>query len=368
MPRAKKLDPPSPAGPILLYTEEMEIRENVPLAPLTTFKIGGAARYFTEVKNVDEIREALAWARDHKVKHNIIAGGSNLLIPDEGLDALIIRITAPIYGSMGDSIYGVSGNVVEAEAGRNSQQQADSRFLHESPFVVNSGCDLLGLIRRSAVAGLSGWERMAGIPGTFGGAIRGNAGAFGTEMKNVIESVQALDTTTDKIVNLQNLECEFVYRSSIFKKHPKLIILSAKVALKQGNRERSERLIEETITERERRHLQNVRAAGSFFMNPVAPREIQELFEKEKNTKAREGRVPAGWLIEKAGMKCARVGGAVASEQHPNYIVNESNATAADVLALTEQIRREVKGKFGVILSEEVSVFSARRTIFFDRN
>ncbi len=116
-------------------------------------------------------------------------------------------------------------------------------------------------------------------------------------------------------------------------------------------------LIEETIRERERRHIQNVRAAGSYFMNPVAPAHIRELFETEKNTTSREGRVPAGWLIEKAGMKGARVGGAVASEQHVNYLKNDGNATAKDVKELARRIKEAVRERFDISLQEEAVVF-----------
>jgi UDP-N-acetylmuramate dehydrogenase len=113
---------------------------------------------------------------------------------------------------------------------------------------------------------------------------------------------------------------------------------------------------DDTVAEREKRHIQNVRAAGSFFMNPVAPRKIQEMFEKEKGMKSREGRVPAGWLIEKAGMKGATVGGAIASPQHPNYLMNKDNATAADVRELAEQVRNRVSGQFAIELREEAVV------------
>jgi UDP-N-acetylmuramate dehydrogenase len=114
----------------------------------------------------------------------------------------------------------------------------------------------------------------------------------------------------------------------------------------------------ETIIERERRHLQNVRAAGSFFMNPIAPPEVVAMFERDKNVKSREGRVPAGWLIERAGMKGATVGGAVASQQHPNYLVNMEDAKAADVIALADEIKREVKKHFKVELVEEAAILA----------
>jgi UDP-N-acetylmuramate dehydrogenase len=120
--------------------------------------------------------------------------------------------------------------------------------------------------------------------------------------------------------------------------------------------EQSRKLVEETIAEREKRHLQNVQAAGSFFMNPEAPEPIVRQFEEEKGVKSRGGRVPAGWLIEKAGLKGAKVGGAMASLMHPNYIVNTGGATAHDVLNLAQRIKLEVFNQFGVELHEEAAI------------
>ena len=128
------------------------------------------------------------------------------------------------------------------------------------------------------------------------------------------------------------------------------------VRLAQIEPAESAKLAEETIAERERRHLQNVKAAGSFFMNPKAPPAIVAMFEKEKKVKSREGRVPAGWLIEKAGMKGATVGGAIASLQHPNYIVNQGGATSHDVCNLAQIIKLEVENQFGVELTEEAMI------------
>jgi len=304
----------------------MELREQVPLSPFTTFGIGGAARYFADIQNADELREALRWAEDRELAHHIIAGGSNLLVPDEGVDGLVIRIAGAEHAIL------------------------DTRI------DADAGCNLLALIRASAVAGLSGWEKLAGIPGTLGGAIRGNAGAFGTEMKDVIVSVTVFDRDSGEVYEMPHEACGFGYRDSVFKREPHLTILRAVILLEAGDRYESEALIAQTIGEREKRHLQNVRAAGSFFMNPSAPWELQKLFETEKETQVREGRVPAGWLIERAGLKGTRIGGAVASRQHPNYIVNESNATARDVRELAEHIRNTVEARFGVRLQEEVSL------------
>ena len=136
------------------------IQEHIPLAPLTTFHIGGSARYFVEVSDKEHIQEAIAWAQEQKTGFIILAGGSNMLVPDEGVDGLVIHL-------VGDDM------------------------THEGTMLdCNAGCNLLHTIRMMADAGLGGWEQLAGIPGTVGGAVRGNAGAFGTEIRDVVVEVE----------------------------------------------------------------------------------------------------------------------------------------------------------------------------------
>ena len=304
----------------------LDIQENVPLAPMTTFKIGGPARYFAVVRSESEIREALEWVKIKKIPHIVWAGGSNILVPDEGIEALVMCI-----------------------------ENQDLSFF-KNTLEADAGCNLLSLIRTASEKGLGGWEKLSGIPGTLGGAIRGNAGAFGPEIKDFVQKVRAFNTGTGDIREFDNAECEFVYRNSFFKRNPEWIVMRVLIELENVDPKDSAGLISRTIAEREKRHIQNVRAAGSFFVNPVVSKEIQAMFEKEKGLHSREGRVPAGWLIEKVGMKGARVGDAVASEQHPNYIKNDGKATAKDVLTLARQIKDAVKEKFGVELKEEAVV------------
>lgn len=301
----------------------MDITENVPLAPFTTFEIGGAARYFCEVSDEAGVRDALGWAREKDVPFFILAGGSNVLIPDSGLDGLVIHITSEKFKFTDEGL--------EAQA----------------------GCNLLSLIRAAGAEGKGGWEKLSGIPGTIGGAVRGNAGAFGPEIKDFVTWVRAINTKTEDVHEFSVSECNFEYRMSYFKKNPEWIILDVHVKLGESN----PGLIDETIKEREKRHIQNVKAAGSYFMNPVAPQAIVNLFENEKQTKSRGGRVPAGWLIEKAGMKGAKLGGAQVSSQQANYIINADNATAEDVRELAQKVKGEVGRQFDVSLAEEAVVF-----------
>ncbi|MBS4052581.1 MAG: UDP-N-acetylmuramate dehydrogenase [Methylomonas sp.] len=300
----------------------MEILENVPLSPLTTFEIGGVARYFAEVATESDIRDALGFAREKGVSFYVIAGGSNLLIPDDEVGGLVIRVVGEKFQFTDEGL--------EAQA----------------------GCNLLTLIREAAKQGKGGWEKLAGIPGTIGGAVRGNAGAFGPEIKDFVTWVRAINTTTEDVHEFSNAECEFEYRNSFFKKNPEWVILDVHLKLGESN----PALIDETIAEREKRHIQNVKAAGSYFMNPVAPQHVVNMFEEEKGVKSRGGRVPAGWLIEKAGMKGAKLGGAQVSPQQANYIINADNATAEDVRELAQKVKDEVRRQFEVILTEEAVV------------
>ena len=305
----------------------LEIRHDIPLAPLTTFKIGGKAKYFVSVRTTDDLRDAIIWARKNQERPVILAGGSNVLVSDSGIDGLVIHIVSDQFA--------FEGTRLTAEA----------------------GCNLLRLITESAERGYGGWESMAGIPGSIGGAVRGNAGAFGTEIKDFVRGVEALHLESGEQRDFDNASCDFSYRHSFFKDNPEWIVTRVTLDLLAVDIEASKAKIDETIAERERRHLQNVMAAGSFFMNPVAPEAVVKEFETEKNMTAREGRVPAGWLIEKSGMKGAVVGGAMASMQHPNYIVNTGSATASDVRELATKIKMAVHERFGVMLSEEAAIF-----------
>ncbi len=307
----------------------IEIKEHIDLHPLTTFRVGGKARYFVEAKSEEDIIEALKWAKEKRMPTFILGGGSNVLFSDRGFDGVVIKV-----------------------------EISEIRDTSEGRLRVGAGATLSGIVELVMKKGYGGMEKLAGIPGTLGGALRGNAGAFGAETASVIVSVRALDRDTLEIREYSKESCEFGYRMSIFKKHPELIVLSAELVLIPGaHPEDLERTMRETIETRERKHPQRMLCAGSFFMNPtVTNEELRKEFEIDTGTAVKDEKLPAGWLIDHVGLRGKEVGGAKVSDIHPNYIINTGSATAESILILASLIKQRVRTQLGVQLREEVQL------------
>lgn len=303
----------------------LNIQKNVLLAPFTTFHIGGKADYFVEAKGISELAEALEYTEKNNLSVCVLGGGSNIIFPDKGFAGLIIRIQT---GGMQ-----VSG----------------------AKIICGAGVLLRDVVRTACDAGLAGIENLAGIPGSLGGAIRGNAGAFGMSIGNKIFSVKVFMKNSGMIKEYKNNECEFGYRTSVFKKNPNLIILSAEIKLMEGNKEELERIMNETVARRETKHSQSAKCAGSFFINPVVKNEeLRDEFEKDTGMPPKGDVLPAGWLIDRVGLRGKRIGGVMVSDRHPNYFVNTGNATAEDVMILSSLVKTKVRNELGVRLQEEV--------------
>jgi len=304
----------------------MTVKENVPLAPFTSFCIGGPARYLAEVGSADELRDALLFARQKGLGYYLLGGGTNLLVSDNGFDGLVIRVK---FDAIRQTSHGV-----EAEA----------------------GADLTGLVHQAARWGLLGMESLAGIPGMLGGAVRGNAGAYGGCIAEVCTAVRALNAETLECVTLSRAECCFGYRESRFKREPGLIVLSAALELLPGSPEEIRQRVEATLARRAARNLQCEKSVGSFFMNPVvSDSALVERFEADQRVHSRDGRIPAGWLIDQAGLRNQRFGAAVVSALHANYLINTGGASAQEVLTLARTVKERVRAVTGVQLREEVS-------------
>lgn len=283
----------------------VEYKEFEPMMKHTTFRIGGPARYFFIPKNTEEIRQLLSYCRKEKKKYMVLGNGSNMLFPDEGYDGIIIYIG----GNMSE--IRVEGTSLYAEAG--------------------------ALLSKTAVVarehGLAGLEFAAGIPGTIGGAMVMNAGAYGGEMKDVVSSVDVLEC--DGTVRCYTgEEMKFGYRKSVI--DADRIVLGARIKLKPGDRDAIDEEMNRLKEARLAKQPLEYPSAGSTFKRP-------------------EGYF-AGKLIDDSGLRGYKVGGAMVSEKHCGFVINYDGATAEDVITLIEDVRQKVYEKYQVTLEPEVRI------------
>lgn len=308
----------------------IKLQNKVILANFTTFKIGGAAKYFIKAKNQKEIIDAVKWAKKRNLPFFVLGNGSNVLFSDDGFEGLVINVRC--------SKFEIRGKKIVAEA----------------------GCPLQKLVQETVKKSLAGLEWAAGIPGTLGGAIYGNAGAFSKEIKDVVEKVKILELKNYelRIKELKNKDCKFGYRESVFKKKKKLIILEATLKLKKGDKKELKEKVKEILKIRKEKQPLEYPSAGSVFKN-VPLKEIPKKIQKKFKDKIKNGFLPAAVLIETAGLKGKKIGGAKISEKHANFIINIKNAKVKDILALINLIKRTVYQKFKIKLKEEIFLVSA---------
>jgi len=331
----------------------IEIERDIPLAPFTTIGIGGPARFFIDVKSVDELREALAFAVSERQRVFILGGGSNLLIADEGFDGVVIRID-------------LRGVEFGAEVARVAAGESWDAF-----------------VAMAVERGLAGIECLSGIPGLTGATPIQNVGAYGQDVSETIERVEALDRTTGAIVEFTNEQCRFGYRSSLFKNIEKdrYVILAVTFRLRPGGAASIrypelkkaigddadlQQVRNAVIAIRKRKGMvldpgdPDTRSDGSFFMNPVITASQYESFAKlapdAPHFPASDGTVKlsAAWLIEHAGFQKGFVHGNVGlSSKHSLAIINRGGGTAKEVLALVHLVQERVRAAFAVDIHPE---------------
>lgn len=310
----------------------INLEKGVFLKDFSTFKIGGEVEGFCRIKNKRELKEFFLLAKKKKKPIFILGGGSNILFKDDFWKIWVAKI-------------------------ENNQE---IKLLNKKELVCFSGVSLSKLVNFAKSNNLSGLEWAVGIPGTVGGAIRGNAGAFGGEMKESIKEVNVFDWGNQqfKEKSLENLACEFGYRESIFKKQKKLLIWEAIFSLEPDKKENIEKKMRNFLEKRANNQpsLGEFPSLGSIFVNPLGTKESIALFEKEKGVVVREKKVPAGWLIEKCRLKGKIIGGAQISQKQANFIINLGTASAQDVRKLIMLIRKEVKKQFKIEMKEEIEI------------
>lgn len=285
----------------------IQLKEGELLRNHTTFRIGGAAKYFAVPKNEEEIMEAVDFAIVKDLPYYILGKGSNVLFADEGYPGVIIEIGAGM-----EKVERIGDTGIRAQA----------------------GVSLSALAAFAAREGLSGLEFAGGIPGTLGGAVTMNAGAYGGEMKDVIVSAKVMDEE-GAVKVLSCGELELGYRTSIVQKK-QLVVLEAEFLLNPGTTEEIQNTMKELNAKRREKQPLEYPSAGSTFKRP-------------------EGYF-AGKLIEDAGLRGYRVGDAQVSEKHCGFVVNRGKATCAEVLQLIEEVQKKVKEQFGVQLEPEVRI------------
>lgn len=301
-----------------------DVKINESLAKHTTFKIGGPGRLFINVTKTDKLISLFNYLSAEGLDYFVVAGGSNLLMSDEGFDGVVVKISTNAAPKITPSGNGV---IIEAEA----------------------GVKLSAVVNLASQNSLTGIDWGIGIPGTFGGAIRGNAGAMGKEIKNILTWVEVW--RDGEVVRLKPEECGFSYRNSDFK-HNKDIILRGEIYLEPGNKAEIMERMQGYLKQRKHTPFPS---AGSFFKNiklhqwKQDTKDLPELFLKR-------GTVPVGWLTEQLGIRGLAVGGAKISDEHGNYLINFDHATQADVLGLVEQIKQKVYDRYGVELEPEVQI------------
>lgn len=309
------------------------LRGNVLLKDHSTWRIGGPAKYFLEAENQEALASAIKFAAENKIPYFVLAGGSNILFSDKGFKGLVVKIK-------------ILDLEIKDEGGKIK-------------VLAGAGLPLNFLSSKLAEAQASGMEWSASIPGTLGGAVFGNAGAFGPSMADSVDWVEVLEIKNKKfeIKKYRNKDCGFSYRSSVFKKKsPCLIVLRAQLSLKRKSREEMLREMKGYADFRRERHPLNFPSAGSVFKNHAKPIKGRNMLKKypelENFNKKKE--IPAGWLIAKSGLTGKKIGSAQISEKHSNFFVNLGGAKAKDIRALIKFARKKVKKVFGIELEEEI--------------
>ena len=303
---------------------DKKIQTDEPLSKHTTFKIGGPAKYFFIAQNNEDLVRAITFAKKLKIPFYILGNGSNVLVSDQGFNGLVILNKA------NDIVFGKDNKVV-----------------------ADAGVMLSDLIQKTIDNGLTGLEWGIGIPGTVGGCVRGNAGAYGGQMADNLIGVEVMKGSKQFV--LKNEQCKFGYRDTIFK-HNNDLIISAEFQLAKGDKKQSLAKIKDILKTRNEK-LPEYPSAGSVFKNVMVNAENQSFVEKINNLPAEyleRKKIPAAWLIESLDLKGYKIGGAQISDKHANFIVNIGQATANEVLQLISYIKMKVRDKFGLQLMEEI--------------
>jgi UDP-N-acetylmuramate dehydrogenase len=302
--------------------EGLSILENVPLARYTRFEVGGPARILADAATEAAVTEVLRAIEESGEQCAIIGGGTNLVAADRGYPGVVVRYTNATLEFAGDTVN------------------------------VAAGAVLQDLVDASIARGLKGLETMTGIPGWVGGAVYGNAGAYGHSIQERVSTVRFLEG--GRVREISNTDCEFAYRESRFKRRKDWVILSLTLRLEPADAEELRATADGILKIRNEKYPPTMRCAGSIFKNLLwgdLPETVRALVPAAV---VREGKVPSAYFLEQAGAKGLRRGGVRVADYHANLIYNEGGGTAQEVGELIAELKRRVHDRFGLNLEEEV--------------
>lgn len=301
---------------------ELECSENVPLSRVTRFAIGGPARILADASSEAALIAALGLMRGANHPHALIGGGSNLVADDRGFPGVVLRYTAKKIE--------IDGSLVRVAAGAVLQDLVDSTI----------------------AVGLEGLHTMTGIPGWVGGAVYGNAGAYGHSIHEFVESVRFFDGSA--VREIGNSACEFHYRDSVFKRHKDWIVLETTLQLSPGDAVALRTAADAILKVRNEKYPPAMRCAGSIFKNLILAELPKSVRAQVPERVIREGKVPSAYFLELAGAKGMILGGVQVADYHANLIYNAGGGTSQEVQELIATLKRRVKDRSGLLLEEEV--------------
>ncbi len=308
---------------------KLSLQEQVSLSQFTRFGIGGPAAALVDTTDASAFASALKVVRLATVPHVVIGGGTNLVVADAGFDGVVLRFRGACME--------FSDHSLKVEAGAVLQDVVDA-----------------GVAR-----GLKGMETMTGIPGYLGAAVYGNAGAYGHSIQERVERVHFTDGETFRSLN--NRECEFEYRESLFKRHKDWVILSVQLSFDEDDPATLKKTADDIRAIRDEKYPPSMKCAGSIFKNcffSQLPTPVQAQIPPKL---VREGKVPSAWFLEQVGAKGIRRGDIQVATYHANLIYNDGAGTAEDLVTVIRQLKHMVHDRFGFYLEEEVQYIGFER-------
>jgi UDP-N-acetylmuramate dehydrogenase len=307
---------------LLADIPNLAVSLNTPLSRHTRFGIGGPADVYAETPNVEAFLRALAVARSSELSTMVMGGGTNLIVSDAGYRGIMLRFTARGITADGERV------------------------------LADAGAELQELVDFTVARGLKGLETLAGIPGSVGAAVYGNAGAYGHSLSERVRLVRFFDGR--EVRTLDNPGCDFRYRESIFKRNKEWIIFSTELEMERGDAAELTKTARDIVTVRNEKFPVTMKCAGSIFKNLLLAELPAGIAGQVPATVVREGKVPAAYFLEQVGAKGMQSGDIHVAGYHANLIYNAGEGTAADLCGLIQELKARVHARYGLELEEEV--------------